>query len=78
MDAIITEMDSYAHLCPMAKLIECRCHGGRLMISSMGLQSLMQYPETRALACAIYAHLGREWRNNCEELTVAEVRTMVE
>lgn len=28
MQAIVTEMDSYAYLRPMAKLLECRCQGG--------------------------------------------------
>ena len=41
-DAIITELDSYAYMRPMAQLLECRCNGGRLMISSMGLQDLLK------------------------------------
>lgn len=56
--AIITEMDSYAFLRPMAQLLECRCLGGRLLFSTLGLQNLQQYPECRALLQAIYCYLG--------------------
>ncbi|MBQ7371701.1 MAG: hypothetical protein IJW67_07455 [Blautia sp.] len=55
--AIITEMDSYAYLRPMAQLLECRCGNGKLLFSSMGLQDLQQYPEARALLSAIYTYL---------------------
>lgn len=57
-DAIITEMDSYAFLRPMAKLLECRCGKGKLLFSTMGLQSLQQYPEARALLSSIYRYLA--------------------
>lgn len=56
-EAIITEMDSYAFLRPMVQLLECRCGGGRLMFSSMGLQELQNYPEARALLDAIYHYM---------------------
>jgi len=55
---IITEVDSYAYLRHMAQLFECRCAGGRLMFSSMGLHNLVQYPEVRALLASIYSYLG--------------------
>lgn len=58
--AIITEMDSYAYLRPMAKLFECRCGGGRLLFSSMGLHHLQQYPEARALQQAIYTYMDSD------------------
>lgn len=57
-EAIITQMDSYAYLRPMAQLLECRCGGGRLLLSSMGLQNLQMYPEARALLSSIYRYLG--------------------
>lgn len=57
MEAIIAEMDSYAYLRPMAKLFEGRCGAGRILVSSMGLQDLQQYPEARALQNAIYQYL---------------------
>lgn len=56
--SIITELDSYAFLRPMTQLMECRCGGGRLMFSSLGLQDLEAYPEARALQSAIRAHLS--------------------
>lgn len=58
IDCIIEEMDSYALLRPMAKLFECRCGGGRLLMSSLNLHRLQQYPEARALQNAIYAYLA--------------------
>ena len=57
---IVTVMDSYATLRPMAQLLECRCGGGRLLLSTMGLQDLQQYPEARALLHAIYTYLASE------------------
>lgn len=77
MQAIITEMDSYAYLRPMAKLLECRCHGGRLLLSSMGLHQLQQYPEARALQKAIYDYLHASGPIPEQELTVEEVRALV-
>lgn len=59
-EAIITQMDSYAYLRPMAQLMECRCGGGKLLFSTMGLQDLQKYPEARALLSSIYRYLASE------------------
>lgn len=59
-EAIITVMDSYAFLRPMAQLLECNCGKGKLMFSSMGLQDLQQYPEARALLDAIYRYMDSD------------------
>ena len=59
-EAIVTEMDSYAYLRPMAQLLECRCGRGKLLFSSMGLQNLQEYPEARALLSAIYRYMASE------------------
>ncbi len=56
---IVTQLDSYATMRPMAMLFECRCGGGRLMVSSMGLQDLA-YPEARALRRAVYAYMASD------------------
>ena len=77
MQAIITELDSYAFLRPMAQLLECRCHGGRLLLSSLGLQQLQRYPEARALQQAIYAYLSAPGKAPLQEMTVEEVRALV-
>lgn len=77
MKAIVTEMDSYAYMRPMAQLLECRCNGGRLLLSSMGLQDLQQYPEARALLRAIYGYLASDAFAPEQELTVDEVRGLV-
>ena len=60
IDAIVAEMDSYALLRPMAKLFECRCGNGRLLVSSLGLHQLTRYPEARALQRAIYTYLSSD------------------
>lgn len=60
IEAIITEMDSYAYLRPMAQLFECRCGNGLLVFSSMGLQDLQQYPEARMLLSAIYQYMASD------------------
>lgn len=55
--AIVTQMDSYAYLRPMAQLLECRCGGGKLLFSTWGLQDLQAYPEARALLDSIYQYM---------------------
>ncbi|MGI6254519.1 MAG: glycoside hydrolase family 2 TIM barrel-domain containing protein [Acutalibacter sp.] len=58
--SIITEMDSYAFLRPMAQLLEARCGGGTILASSLGLQDLQQYPEARALLHSIYSYMSSD------------------
>ncbi len=77
MRAIVAEMDSYAFLRPMAKLFECRCGGGRLLFSSMGLHELFRYPEARALLRSIYRYLGSEEFAPEEELSLDEIAALV-
>jgi len=59
-ESIITEMDSYAYMRPMTKLLECRCGNGKLVLSSMGLQELQKYTEARALLTSIYEYMDSE------------------
>ena len=74
---IVAEMDSYAFLRPMAKLFECRCGGGRLMVSSLGLHQLKQYPEARALQRAIYAYLGSDQFAPQQTLPLSWIRELL-
>ena len=55
--SIITEMDSYARLAPMAQLLECRCLQGRVLFSTLGLQELGEYPEAAWLQRCIYRYM---------------------
>ena len=77
MKSVITEMDSYAFLRPMAQLIEFNCLNGKVLLSTMELHKSLQYPEARALQAAIYEYLSGEEFWPAEELTVEELRTMV-
>ena len=74
---IVTLMDSYAYLRPMAQLFECRCGGGRLLFSSLGLHHLTQYPEARALLGSIYRYMGSEAFAPAQEAPVEEIRTIL-
>ncbi len=60
MKAIVAEMDSCFLLRPMAMLFECRCGGGRLMVSSLGLHQLEPSPNVRALQKAIYDYMDSD------------------
>ncbi|NCC42026.1 MAG: hypothetical protein EOM18_00260 [Clostridia bacterium] len=71
--AIVTEMDSYAYMRPMAQLLECKCGNGRLMVSSMALQDLQQYPEGRALQAAIYKYMDSEKFVPAQEIAVGVI-----
>lgn len=75
--AIVTEMDSYAWLRPMAQLFEFRCGGGSVLFSSMGLQDLQQYPEARALLAAIYHYMDSGEFLPEQELSEEELEMMV-
>jgi len=76
-EAIITEMDSYAYLRPMAQLLECRCGGGKLLFSTMGLQHLKEYPEARTLLANIYRYLDSEEFKPGQEIAPEVVRGMI-
>lgn len=60
MRAIVTELDSYAYLRPMAQLIELKVGAGKVMFSTMGLHQIQQYPEARALLHAIYSYMDSD------------------
>lgn len=77
MKTIITEMDSYAFLRPMAQLIEFRCLKGKVLLSTMDLHKSQQYPEARALQAAIYTYLSGENFEPAEEITEEELSTLV-
>ena len=77
MKMIITEMDSYAFLRPMAQLIEFRCLKGKVLLSTMELHKSQQYPEARALQAAIYTYLSGENFEPAEGLTEEELSTLV-
>ena len=73
MKAIVTEMDSYAFLRPMAQLIEFRCMGGKVLLSTMELHNSQKYPEARALLAAIYDYMAGDEFEPVEELNEAEL-----
>ena len=77
MEAIITEMDSYAYLRPMAQLFECSVGGGKVLFSSMGLHSLQQYPEARALQDAIYKYLASAEFAPAQEWTIEQLKELL-
>ena len=77
MKTIITEMDSYAFLRPMAQMIEFRCLKGKVLLSTMELHKSQQYPEARALQTAIYEYLSGENFEPAEEITEEELSMLV-
>lgn len=77
MDAIITEMDSYAYLRPMAQLFECSVGSGKVLFSSMGLQNLQQYPEARTLLDSIYGYMDSEEFAPKREWSVEQLKELV-
>lgn len=77
MKTIITEMDSYAFLRPMAQMIEFRCLKGKVLLSTMELHKSQQYPEVRALQAAIYTYLSGENFEPAEEITEEELSMLV-
>ena len=76
LKAIVAEMDSYATMRPMAQLLEGRCLGGRLMISSMALDTLSAWPEARALERAVIAYMDSDAFAPAQELDPAWVLSL--
>ena len=74
---IIAEIDSFVTMRYMAKLFECKCGGGRLLFSSMGLQNLQQYPEARVLLDAIYKYMNSEEFVPQQEMSVEEIEGLL-
>ena len=66
--SIVTVMDSYAYLRNMGMLMEYRHKKGRVLVSSMGLHNLMNYPECRALLTSIYRYLASDEFNPTQEM----------
>lgn len=77
MKTIITEMDSYAFLRPMAQMIEFRCLKGKVLLSTMELHKSQQYPEVRALQASIYTYLSGENFEPAEGITEEELSMLV-
>lgn len=77
MKTIITEMDSYAFLRPMAQMIEFRCLKGKVLLSTMELHKSQQYPEVRALQASIYTYLSGENFEPAEEITEEELSMLM-
>lgn len=77
MKTIITEMDSYAFLRPMAQMIEFRCLKGKVLLSTMELHKSQQYPEVRALQASIYTYRSGENFEPAEEITEEELSMLV-
>ena len=74
MKAVITEMDSCALLRPMAQLFECKCGGGRLLVSSLGLHQGTQAPNVLAMQKAIYDYMASGLFHPEEELSFEEAK----
>lgn len=75
--AIVTQMDSYAFLRPMAQLLECCCGKGKLLFSTMGLQNLQEYPEARALLDSIYRYMDSPEFEPGQEIEWEVLETLV-
>ncbi len=74
---IVTQMDSYAYLRPMTMLLECRCDNGKLLLSTMGLHNMQQYPEARALLHSIYTYLSSDAFAPAQEITPEQMAGLV-
>ena len=75
---IITEMDSFAYLRSMSQCFEANCRNGKILVSSMGLQHLQQYPEAKALLNSIYRYLISADFTPADTLDVSYIRKLFE
>ena len=77
MNAIVTVMDSYAYMRPMAQLLEFRCAGGRILFSTLGLHNLTEYPQARALQRAIYRYMASGEFAPAQQMELPELQTLL-
>ncbi len=73
---IIIEMDSYSYLRKMAQLFEGRCKNGRVMVSTLGLKELQNYPEARALLRCIYDYVKCDDFCPEQEFSIADLEAL--
>ena len=77
MKTIVAELDDVRKLRPMAQLVEFRCMGGNVLLSSMGLKENMQYPEVRALLSSIYRYLESYDFSPSQEMRPEELKKLL-
>ncbi|MBE5916451.1 MAG: hypothetical protein E7273_06350 [Pseudobutyrivibrio ruminis] len=74
---IITEIDSYAYMRHMAQLFELNYCGGKIMISTMGLNQNKEYPEVQALLNSIYNYMNSIDFNPRQTITEHEMQEII-
>ena len=74
---IVRQMDSYAELRTMAMLFEARVGKGRLMISSMGLDTLPDRPEVTALRNSMIRYMKSPDFEPGLKVTPEDIRKMI-
>ena len=74
---IVRQMDSYAELRTMAMLFEARVGKGRLMISSMGLDTLPDRPEVKALRNSMIRYMKSPDFEPGLKVTPEDIRKMI-
>lgn len=77
MKTIIGELDDVRKLRPLAQLVEFRCMGGNVLLSTMGLKENMQYPEVRALLTSIYRYLESYDFSPSQEMRPEELKKLL-
>jgi hypothetical protein len=74
---LVTALDCYAYMRNMGMLLEARCGGGRLMLSSMGLLEQQAYPEARALLASILSYMASAAFQPGQSLSPGQLGEMV-
>ena len=74
---IIGVPDSCLRMKPMGLLFEAKIGAGRLMVSSMGLHDIQQYPEAGALLDGILTYMNGPGFQPVQELTEEQLKEIV-
>lgn len=78
LEPLVTAIDCYAFMRKMGMLLEVKAGKGRLMLSSMGLQEQMRYPEVRALQDSILGYMASGRFEPDYEMRLDVLRTLVQ
>ncbi len=74
---IVTLMDSYAYMRRLSYIFECKCGGGRLLVSTFGLPELDAFPEARALRKSILDYMASDIFDPSGEVPVDTIAKVI-
>jgi hypothetical protein len=74
---LLQVVDSFARNHKLGLIVEARVGKGKLLICSIDLPALQQYPEARQLLSSIYGYMDSSWFDPRDEWTVETIQSLI-